>query len=134
MGGHGTWQIGAQNNDLFAAIAPSAGWISFFTYVKAPTAAIDANDFVGKILDRSANPSRTLLLKDNYASQGVYVLHGDADDNVPVTEAREMRAQLAMFHPDFAYHEQPGAGHWWGNECVDWPPLVTQTEELLKNS
>ena len=124
MGGHGTWQIGAQNNDLFAAIAPSAGWISFFTYVKAPTAAIDANDFVGKILDRSANPSRTLLLKDNYASQGVYVLHGDADDNVPVTEAREMRAQLATFHPDFAYHEQPGAGHWWGNECVDWPPLM----------
>ncbi len=124
MGGHGTWQIGAQNNDLFAAIAPSAGWISFFTYVNAPTAAIDANDFVGKILDRSANPSRTLLLKDNYASQGVYVLHGDADDNVPVTEAREMRAQLATFHPDFAYHEQPGAGHWWGNECVDWPPLM----------
>ena len=124
MGGHGTWQIGAQNNDLFAAIAPSAGWISFFTYVNAPTAAIDANDFVGKILDRSANPSRTLLLKDNYASQGVYVLHGDADDNVPVTEAREMRAQLGSFHPDFAYHEQPGAGHWWGNECVDWPPLM----------
>ncbi|MEY4786860.1 MAG: hypothetical protein RL692_754 [Planctomycetota bacterium] len=124
MGGHGTWQIGAQNNDIFAAIAPSAGWISFFTYVKAPTAAIDANDFVGKILDRSANPSRTLLLKDNYLSQGIYVLHGDADDNVPVTEAREMRAQLAMFHPDFAYHEQPGAGHWWGNECVDWPPLM----------
>ncbi len=124
MGGHGTWQIGAQNNDLFAAIAPSAGWISFFTYVNAPTAAIDANDFVGKVLDRSANPSRTLLLKDNYASQGVYVLHGDADDNVPVTEAREMRAQLGSFHPDFAYHEQPGAGHWWGNECVDWPPLM----------
>jgi pimeloyl-ACP methyl ester carboxylesterase len=124
MGGHGTWQIGAQNNDIFAAIAPSAGWISFFTYVKAPTAAIDANDFVGKILDRSANPSRTLLLKNNYASQGVYVLHGDADDNVPVTEAREMRAQLGSFHPDFAYHEQPGAGHWWGNECVDWPPLM----------
>lgn len=124
MGGHGTWQIGAQNSDIFAAIAPSAGWISFFTYVKAPIAAIDANDFVGKILDRSANPSRTLLLKDNYASQGVYVLHGDADDNVPVTEAREMRTQLGTFHPDFTYHEQPGAGHWWGNECVDWPPLM----------
>ena len=65
-----------------------------------------------------------MLLKDNYASQGVYVLHGDADDNVPVTEAREMRAQLGSFHPNFAYHEQPGAGHWWGNECVDWPPLM----------
>src|SRR5262249_33675421 len=27
-------------------------------------------------------------------------------------------------HPDFAYHEQPGAAHWWGNPCVDWPPLM----------
>ena len=124
MGGHGTWQIGAQISDLFAAIAPSSGWISFFTYVNAPTAAIDANDFVGAALDRSANPSRTLLLKANYAAQGVYVLHGDADDNVPVSEAREMRAQLGAFHNDFAYHEQPGAGHWWGNQCVDWPPLM----------
>ena len=34
-----------------------------------------------------------------------------------------MRQALAEFHPDFAYHEQPGAGHWWGNPCVDWPPL-----------
>ena len=35
-----------------------------------------------------------------------------------------MRQVLGEFHPDFAYHEQPGAGHWWGNACVDWPPLV----------
>ncbi len=34
-----------------------------------------------------------------------------------------MRQVLGEFHPDFAYHEQPGAGHWWGNPCVDWPPL-----------
>jgi hypothetical protein len=34
-----------------------------------------------------------------------------------------MRQALGEFHPDFAYHEQPGAGHWWGNACVDWPPL-----------
>jgi hypothetical protein len=34
-----------------------------------------------------------------------------------------MRKELAEFHPDFAYFEQPGAGHWWGNACVDWPPL-----------
>jgi hypothetical protein len=34
-----------------------------------------------------------------------------------------MRKHLADYHPDFAYFEQPGAGHWWGNACVDWPPL-----------
>jgi hypothetical protein len=36
------------------------------------------------------------------------------------------------------YHEQPGAGHWWGSECVDWPPIfdlfarhkIPQDEEI----
>lgn len=124
MGGHGTWSVGANHADLFAAIAPSAGWISFFTYVNAPESAANPGDSVGLTLDRAANPSRPLLLRDNYSQVGVYILHGDVDDNVPVTEAREMRAQLGQFHPDFAYHEQVGANHWWGNECVDWPPLM----------
>jgi len=34
-----------------------------------------------------------------------------------------MRARLAEFHSNFAYFEKKGAGHWWGNACVDWPPL-----------
>jgi hypothetical protein len=34
-----------------------------------------------------------------------------------------MRKRLAAFHTNFAYFEKTGAGHWWGNECVDWPPL-----------
>src|SRR5262249_24771760 len=41
---------------------------------------------------------------------------------------RKMKEVLGGFHKDFAYHEQPGAGHWWGNDCVDWPPLF----EFLK--
>jgi len=124
MGGHGTWQIGAHFSDFFAAIAPSAGWISFFTYVNTPSASTGPDDFVGNILDRANNPSRTLLLKENYSTQGVFVLHGDADETVPVAEARQMRAQLGAFHPDFVYHEQPSAGHWWGNACVDDPALM----------
>ncbi len=34
-----------------------------------------------------------------------------------------MRKRLADFHGDFVYYERPGAGHWWGNPCVDWPPM-----------
>src|SRR5262249_26813515 len=58
-----------------------------------------------------------------------YVLHGDADDNVPVSMARLMREELTKLHIDFRYHEQPGAGHWWsvpnsaGAACVDWPEM-----------
>ena len=125
MGGHGTWQIGVHYPDRFAAIAPSAGWISFRSYTGG--ADFPAGG-VGGLLMRAASPSDTLALKDNYARLGVYILHGDADDNVPVAQARTMRGVLGggsgAFHSDFAYYERPGAGHWWGNECVDWPPLM----------
>ena len=80
---------------------------------------------------RAANPSDTLLLKNNLDELGIYVLHGDADDNVPVDQARTMREHLGGFHPDFAYYEQPGAGHWWGNRCVDWPPLMEFLESKV---
>ncbi len=121
MGGHGTWQLGATFPDRFAAIAPSAGWISFFSYAGGRKDE-DTNE-VRRLIQRAANPSDTLLLASNYLHHGVYILHGDADDNVPVTEARAMKEALGKFHTDFTYHEQPGAGHWWGNACVDWPPI-----------
>jgi poly(3-hydroxybutyrate) depolymerase len=132
MGGHGTWQLGAHFPSEFAAIAPSAGWVSFGSYVGATaagSAAVGAaggpEDPAAAMLLRAGRASDTLSIKENYLQQGVYVLHGDADDNVPVSEAREMFKQLAAIsHPDFEYYERPGAGHWWGNECVDWAPLM----------
>jgi len=42
----------------------------------------------------------------------------------PVDQARTMRKELSAFHADFTYYERPEAGHWWGNECMDWPPLI----------
>src|SRR5262249_9384262 len=32
MGGHGTWHLGVTYPDRFAAIGPSAGWVSFWSY------------------------------------------------------------------------------------------------------
>ena len=127
MGGHGTWHLGATFPSQWAAIGPSAGWQSFYTYSSArrskePTA-------MQALLLRAASTSDTKLLASNYAQHGVYVLHGDADRNVPVSEARAMRKLLREFHRDVSWHEQPGAGHWWddGDEpgvgCVDWQPM-----------
>ena len=131
MGGHGTWQVGAHRSGDFAALGPSAGWVSFFTYggskpasASLPSGASDADRAIASALDTAANPSRTLLLKDNFLAQGIYVLHGDADETVPVEESRDMRAQLGQYHRDFAYREKAGAGHWWGNQCVDWPAMM----------
>jgi dienelactone hydrolase len=130
MGGHGAWQVGVTAPDPWAAIAPSAGWRSFTSYgggvsYKDPSP-------VEKMLLRANDPSETTELARNSLHYGIYVLHGDQDDNVPVSEARAMRQLLGTFHPDFAYYERPGAGHWWGNECVDWPPLFEFLREHAK--
>jgi len=122
MGGHGTWSIGGLYPDRFAAIAPSAGWRDFESYGGHPSWTDDPTPVQG-LLDRAQNASRTLLFEENYLHGGVYILHGDRDDNVPVEQARFMRRRLAGFHPNWAYYERPGAGHWWGNQCMDWPPL-----------
>jgi predicted esterase len=126
MGGHGTWHLGVTFPDRFAAIAPSAGWISMWSYTGARRA--ESPSPVDQLLARAVSPSDTLALVRNLAPIGVYVLHGANDDNVPVGQARRMRQVLGEFHPDFAYHEQPGAAHWWGSECVDWPPLFAFLE------
>jgi dienelactone hydrolase len=138
MGGHGTWQLGATFPDRFAAIGPSAGWTSFTSYAGAP--GDDPGQPIRAMLHRSTSPSDTLGLKHNYAAIPIYVLHGDADDNVPVSEARNMREALSSFHHHLEYHEQPGAGHWWDNSdepgaaCVDWAPMFALFSRTLRPS
>jgi len=130
MGGHGTWQVGATVPGPWAAIAPSAGWHSFASYGGGP--AYKDPSPVEKMLLRANNPGDTTALARNLLNYGVYILHGDQDDNVPVAQARYMRELLGKFHPDFSYYERPGAGHWWGNECVDWPPLFQFLKERVR--
>jgi poly(3-hydroxybutyrate) depolymerase len=122
MGGHGTWHVGVTFPDRFAAIAPSAGWVSLFSY--GGRRRPEGSDPVAALIARAGSPSDTLALVRNLEGLGVYVLHGDKDDNVPVDQARTMRRALGEFHADFAYYERPGAGHWWGDACCDWPPLL----------
>ena len=121
MGGHGTWQLGAIFPDKWAAIAPSAGWYSFFSYSNKQK--IEDASPLEKMFVRASHSSHTLELSRNYLHHGVYIYHGDADKTVPVEQARFMRKHLAEFHPNFSYYEFPGGGHWFGSESVDWPPI-----------
>ena len=102
MGGHGTWQIGAQFSDRFAAIAPCAGWISFDTYGGGGRFPTDTE--LGKVFNRAKSPSDTLGLKGNYSRLAIFALHGDADSTVPVSEPRRMREELKG-HPAFYWFE-----------------------------
>jgi dienelactone hydrolase len=127
MGGHGAWQLGALFPDRWAADGVSAGWISFFSYVGG--ARFTNATPMEAMLQRAAAASDTLLMQSNFLQEGVYILHGSKDDNVPVTEAQHMSNVLSRFDHDFVFHEQPGVGHWWdlsdepGADCVDWPPM-----------
>lgn len=126
MGGHGTWQLGAHYPHLFAAIAPSAGWISFQTYAGGQTFPNPTP--IEQMLLRAGSPSDTLGLRNNLLSRGIYILHGDADDNVPVAQARQMREALSN-HKNLQWWEEKGAGHWWdanpepGSDAVDFAPI-----------
>jgi len=129
MGGHGTWQMGSLFPDKFAAVAPSAGWESFESYA-GWMPDLKGNERAGKVAEifrRAAATCQTALLKENLRDKPVYILHGDADDNVPVDQARTMKELLTGIASPLSYHEQPGAGHWWDDEqgpgaaCLDWP-------------
>jgi len=128
MGGHGTWHLAANDPDQFAAIAPSAGWATFDTYVGRPK-----QDPLWLGADGASD---TLGLIANVAQTPVFILHGAADDNVPVREARLMETLLAGQGVFPRVHYQPGAGHWWngkaakGTDCVDWPGIF---EHFLEN-
>ncbi|MEZ4433301.1 MAG: prolyl oligopeptidase family serine peptidase [bacterium] len=127
MGGHGTWHLGVTTPGRFAVIGPSAGWASFQSYV-----GLDIPD---GLFGRARAHSRTLDYIDNLTRRAVYIIHGDADDNVPVREGRDMFAAVGEVTDDIIYHEEPGAGHWWDNDpapgaaCVDWPPLFELMRE-----
>lgn len=127
MGGHGTWSIGSTFPGSFAAIGPSAGWLSFWSYTGAYEPK-NPNDPIEEILRRADDSSDTSTFRSNLVQPSIYILHGEKDDNVPVTEARNMFGYLKKITDRVQYHEQPGAGHWWGTPevgaaCVDWAPM-----------
>ena len=126
MGGHGAWHLGSTYPDRWAAISPMAGWRSFFTYARRRSADQEEPTPMEAMFDRAMNSSRTSEMIRNYKQHGVFIEHGDADNTVPVREARAMREELAKFHPSLGYHEEPGGGHWYG---VDHPRAF----EFFKN-
>jgi len=123
MGGHGTWYLGVTYPHLFAAIAPCASYPDIIGYSRrgADDGLETDKHFIN--IKRAANAGRVLQLKRNFLQSGIYILHGDADNVVPVDQARMMRSTLGEFHNNFCYYEYPGGSHWYGDHSVDWFPI-----------
>ena len=128
MGGHGTWVIGANHPDLFAAIAPSAGYLTIGRYYNSRRTNSEVPQEQSMLL-RSRQYSLTDSILRNLKQTGIYILHGGADRVVPANQAQQAVDILKTFHHDFYYHEEPEVGHWWdkndedGADCVDWQPM-----------
>jgi poly(3-hydroxybutyrate) depolymerase len=132
MGGHGAWHLAANDPDGFAAVAPSAGWISFDTYGRGrgrPAGALRG------LWHRADGTSRTMDLLGNLAQLPTFILHGTADDNVPVKQAEAMERALLAAGAFPQAHYQADAGHWWnlkdtpGADCLDWPGIFALFRE-----
>ena len=92
MGGHGTWFLGATYPDKWAAIAPCAGYPTLKAYGSADGLIPDsAGSPIEQMLLRSGNQSDVPRLGSNYKPLGIYIFHGDEDETVPVSYARQMR-------------------------------------------
>ena len=128
MGGHGAWHLAANDPDRFLAVAPSAGWATFETYVGRPGSLLQ------ELWAGADGASDTLSLISNLAQVPTFILHGVEDDNVPLREALLMESLLIAEGAPPAVHYQPGAGHWWdgqaapGADCVDWPGIFDHFE------
>lgn len=123
MGGHGTWFLGTTYPDKFAAIAPCASYPDISTYGSDKGDEMHIPYKAFESIKRSANSGRVKSIIQNLKQSGVYILHGDADSTVPISQVREMRQILGTFHPNFCYYEYPGGEHWYGDQSVDWFPI-----------
>lgn len=128
MGGHGTWHLGCLFPDRFAAIGPSAGWVSYWSYRGHPPFPDDSP--LHGILRRPMLASDTEKLLPNLTDRAVYILHGSVDGNVPPEQSRGIADLLKGTHRDWTYREEPGSHFWNSKEsdsssaCVDWPEMM----------
>ena len=138
MGGHGTWHVGLAHSDLFAAMAPAAGWGCFQLYVPwfLQKSYIYAEPMQVGIRDMSLREDIAPNFVENVLNLPVFILHGGIDDNVPAVHGRMFARLLDQLGYDYVYKEVPGKKHWWKTDdlqCVDDPDLIAFLKSRTRN-
>ena len=102
MGGYGTWDLATKSPKLFAAYVVICGGLH------------DPKGYPGMhpgLLDDRSITDPYAEIARHVGNTPVWIFHGEADDIVPVAEARKMRDALAAAHANAQYTEYPGVGH-----------------------
>ena len=97
LGGNGVWELARTAPKRFAAVVAICGFVG------------PVSDFPG-IAAGGTTPSFAAVAQQ-IAPLPVWIVHGDADPNVPVAESRQMAAALTAAGSEVHYHELPGVGH-----------------------
>jgi predicted peptidase len=97
MGGNGSWYLAYRNPGRFAAVAVVCGFVNPIR---------NWPDFVeagaGTVFERVAG---------RLSNVPVWIVHGDADRAVSVSESRSMNEALRTVTSELHYRELPGVGH-----------------------
>ncbi len=140
MGGHGVWHVGLTHADLFAAMAPGAGWTCFELYIPwfLQKAYIYGEPAERGIRETALSQDRPHTFLENARNLPVFILQGGADDNVPPFHARLFASRLDEMGYDYQYKEDPGRGHWYRIDsldvaCVDDPDLMSFLESKVRH-
>ena len=114
MGGNGSWYLAYRHADRFAAAVVVCGWIS-----ERRNAAGTAYPGIAP----SSAPDALADVARRVSSLPIWLLHGSADQVVPVEESRRMYAALKAVDADVQYTELPGIGHNAWDPAYDLPEL-----------
>ena len=88
LGGQGTWLLGAELADRFAALVPVCGFVEY-------NESTGVAEKVAARLDKIP----------------IWCFHGDADPAVPVQKSREIVAAIRLAGGNVKYTEYPGGAH-----------------------
>jgi predicted peptidase len=103
LGGFGTWELALEQPRRFAALMPIASGL------RAPCPQGNCPLLVTAI--PATTPDPYMYTAQHLSGVPIWVFHGSADPNVPVSGARQLVADLRSLGAPVKYTEYAGAGH-----------------------
>lgn len=129
MGGHGVYQIAALNPHAFAGIGLSAAWLTNFNYIPSLYSEIVKDDPIARAFRRAMGEVDLESRLDEIAAvRNVWMVHGDRDESVPISESYHVLEALERRGAHASLFVKKGAAHFWEDSKLkanqyDFPPL-----------
>jgi len=152
MGGHGTWHIGMNHTDRYAALGPQHGWLDHESYIITPFKRdrLHTHPHMWAAREISLYKNRAGPNTENLADGNtpVFAMQGGADPTVvplmPRTHLRmlanrglsvdtqtgDLYEGAGPEETDVAYLEIPAVGHWWDKDIGPGSDVVNHPDQF----